>query len=80
MSTPAAPPTSNNAAYHLLGRVLDGDWRVVELVEKRTDDTGGCFSVGYRVEDASGRSAFLKALDYSPERSAEPNWPSSCAQ
>jgi serine/threonine protein kinase len=65
MSAPAAPPTINDPAHHLLGRVLDGNWRVVERVEKRTGDTGGCFSVGYRVEDASGRSAFLKALDYS---------------
>jgi hypothetical protein len=45
---------------------LDGNWRVLERASRGADDTGGRFSVGYIVEEAGGRRAFLKALDYAP--------------
>lgn len=49
----------------LLGRTLDGGWRVEERVERSPGSTGGCFSVSYRVRSESGMVAFLKALDFS---------------
>lgn len=52
-------------AQRLVGHVLDGGWRVLELVDRGPDDTGGHFSVGYIIEGPNGRRAFLKALDYS---------------
>lgn len=52
-------------AEMLLGKILDGGWRVVEKITKDPGATGGYFSVCYIVEDNQGRKAFLKALDYS---------------
>ncbi len=65
MAVPATPPTVFDPAHRLLGRELDGGWKVVELLERAPDATGGNFSVAYWVEHADGRRAFLKALDYS---------------
>jgi len=49
----------------LLGLTVGGQWRVVEKQVGPPRATGGNFSVGYIVENASGQRAFLKALDYS---------------
>jgi eukaryotic-like serine/threonine-protein kinase len=65
MGAPTTPPTVLNPAHHLVGRELDGGWKVVERIVMQPGKTGGNFSVGYRVERADGQGAFLKALDYS---------------
>jgi len=52
------------AAEQLLGKELDGGWKVIEKVNRPTASTGGHFSVGYIVENASEQKGFLKALDY----------------
>lgn len=51
-------------AESLLGKKLDGDWEVVERVARRSNTTGGCFSVGYIVQASDGTRGFLKALDF----------------
>jgi eukaryotic-like serine/threonine-protein kinase len=66
VSSPAAAPSVLDPAHQLTGRMLDGNWRVLERASRNADDTGGRFSVGYVVEDGGGRRAFLKALDYAP--------------
>jgi serine/threonine protein kinase len=52
-------------AQRLAGAELEGGWRVISLVKKVGDETGGNFSFGYLVEGPNGRTGFLKALDYS---------------
>jgi hypothetical protein len=52
-----------DAANHLQGAKLDGDWVVLDKIEKPLDGTGGHFSVCYHVEHKSGKRAFLKALN-----------------
>jgi serine/threonine protein kinase len=60
-------------AKQLLGKNLDGGWRVIDLVPRRIGGTGGNFSEGYIVADSEGRRGFLKALDYSRAlKSADP--------
>lgn len=54
-----------NPAEELLGLVLNGRWKVIEKIVRSPEATGGCFSVGYIIEDPSGHKAFLKALDFS---------------
>lgn len=49
----------------LAGMTLEGGWRVLELIPKSENATGGNFSAGYIVESSDGNRAFLKALDYS---------------
>jgi serine/threonine protein kinase len=49
-------------ASNLVGHTL-GRWSVTEKIKKKEDSTGGCFSSGYIVEDASRRRAFLKAIN-----------------
>lgn len=56
---------ANNAAYNLVGLLLEGGWRVEKLHERPASSTGGNFSVGYLVRREGGGEAFLKALDYS---------------
>ena len=56
---------SPSAAHMLEGRELPGGWKVISKIKKKPNSTGGHFSVGYTVENAEGRKAFLKALDYS---------------
>ena len=46
-------------------RKLPNGWTVQEKVPKTEASTGGRFSVGYIVANASGRMGFLKALDLS---------------
>jgi len=60
----AADHRGVNAAENLLGRELPGGWRVVERVTRQIDDTGGHFSVNYRVENGDGRQGFCKVLNY----------------
>jgi len=50
-----------NLASNLVGKTING-WIVEEKLSKH-DGTGGCFSSGYRVRDADGRRAFLKAMN-----------------
>lgn len=55
-------------AENLLGRRLSGtriagDWLVVERIDHPRMNTGGCFSVGYKVRHENGREAFLKVSD-----------------
>ena len=59
---PSGP--ANRPAKQLLGKVLDGNWRVVAVVPRSEDATGGRFSQSYIVESERGEKAFLKALDY----------------
>jgi serine/threonine protein kinase len=64
MSTPAE---------QLKGQVLDDGWVVGDLIPKTGTQTGGHFSCSYGVSNPDGRSAFLKAMDYtSAMRSSDP--------
>ncbi len=47
-----------------MGAELPGGWRVVEEITRGAGQTGGFFSVSYRVEGEDGSPAFLKVLDY----------------
>lgn len=61
------------SAERLSGMTLEGGWKVVSAIPKNAGATGGNFSKCYIVENADGRKAFLKALDYSQAlRSADP--------
>lgn len=51
-----------NPAESLLGMELDNGWKVIEILKKKPEDTGGHFSVCYIVEKEE-KKAFLKALD-----------------
>ena len=50
------------AAYDLVGKILDGKWKVTKQLTK--SGTGGNFSVCYLAE-YEGKEYFLKALDFS---------------
>jgi len=56
--------TFGNPAESLLDMTLEGGWKVIEMVKKKPEDTGGHFSVCYLVEK-NKRIAFLKAIDLS---------------
>jgi len=58
------PGPADRPAKQLLGKLLDGKWRVVKLMPRSQDATGGRFSQSYIVESETGERAFLKALDY----------------
>ncbi|MBU8921214.1 MAG: protein kinase [Bacteroidales bacterium] len=49
----------------LEGLSLHGGWKVKSIIRRLPNSTGGHFSIGYLVEDSTGREAFLKALDFS---------------
>ena len=51
-------------ADSLEGKDLGNGWKVTEKITKGPFSTGGCFSVGYKVEN-NGTHAYLKALDFS---------------
>ena len=53
-------------AHQLVGLALADGWRVVAAFNPPPGATGGCFSVGYLVQNTDGRTGFLKALDFSP--------------
>ena len=61
MSTPAE---------QLKGQQLENGWVVGDLIPKTAAQTGGHFSCSYGVTNADGRSAFLKAMDYTAALSA----------
>ena len=52
-------------AMRLEGLTLEGGWKVIKRIDPASTDTGGHFSVAYKVEDVNGKGAFLKALDFS---------------
>src|SRR5207253_9130865 len=56
--------TTQTPAESLLGKTLNGGWRVIEAFPLSPNATGGVFSVGYIVEAPDGTRGFLKALDY----------------
>ena len=57
-------------AVHLVGRTLEGGWRVTRRYDPPPGSTGGAFSVGYLAErdnlnlESGIELAFVKALDY----------------
>lgn len=53
-----------NPADNLVGLTLDGGWQVYEKIKKMPGDTGGNFSICYKVR-RNREEAFLKALDIS---------------
>ena len=61
MSTPTTPPTP---ADQLVGKRLGDRWTVIKRIARPESATGGHFSSSYIVESDSGRTAFLKAMDY----------------
>lgn len=61
------------AAGALVGMELANGWRVIDKIEAEACSTGGHFSVGYKVENTTGRVGFLKAIDLSPKhQSSDP--------
>ena len=57
------PIAQQNAALHLEGIVLDGDWTVGQINVPDPDATGGVFSVTYPVSRPDGQLGFLKVLN-----------------
>ena len=51
-------------AERLVGKQLPNGWLVEKLIAKPVTATGGHFSTSYIVRSATGREAFLKAIDY----------------
>lgn len=51
-------------AQQLEGIKLANDWVVGPLIPKPVGHTGGHFSCAYGVSHPDGRTAFLKAMDY----------------
>ena len=51
-------------AQQLVGKELPNGWKVVELIERPKNATGGHFSSSYIVRSVNGEKAFLKAMDY----------------
>lgn len=47
------------------GKKIPGNWEVTEKIERQGSDTGGRFSVGYKIKHDNGRQAFMKASDCS---------------
>ena len=57
----------------LTGKTLNGRWTVGDLIDRPPDSTGGNFSASYIVHSGDGRTAFLKAMDYTDAlRSPDP--------
>ena len=52
-----------NPAKNLLGRVLVGGWKIIEVVPRNPYSSGGNFSSGYIAESKSGSRAYVKAMD-----------------
>jgi serine/threonine protein kinase len=59
-----ATPTLPSPAARLKGLTLSSGWVVTEEIPRLPGATGGQFSCGYKVQ-RDGKTAFLKALDYS---------------
>ena len=58
-------PQIANPAHHLEGEALNDGWRVGSKIDRPPSASGGHNSICYEVHHEDGRSAFLKALDYS---------------
>jgi serine/threonine protein kinase len=54
----------SNPALQLEGVVLEGGWTVGALIQRPPQSTGGTFCQCYSVRSATGKPAFLKALDF----------------
>ncbi|MCD4705094.1 protein kinase [bacterium] len=52
-----------NAAEELEGRTLTTGWSVIKKIKKKEGNTGGCFSVCYKVKKKK-EICFLKAFDF----------------
>jgi hypothetical protein len=52
-------------ATQLVGKILDGGWKVVERLQRSPGATGGHFSEGYYAVNGNGDRAYVKALDFS---------------
>jgi serine/threonine protein kinase len=61
MSTPTVP--GRELLLKLEGLVVEDGWTVGALVPKQKDQTGGCFSEGYRCRHVSDREGHFKAID-----------------
>ena len=61
----------NKPAESLSGRELEGGWKVGEIVSRKPEETGGNFSICYKVSKLNGQEGFLKAIDYSGALSAQ---------
>lgn len=55
----------DSPAKMLQGHTLDGGWVVDTMIPPKEGGTGGHFSIGYRVKNAKGDVAFMKALNFS---------------
>jgi hypothetical protein len=55
---------SSTPAEQLTGQTLDDGWVVGDLIPKTGTQTGGHFSCSYGVTSPDGKSAFLKAMDF----------------
>ena len=70
MNSPAHNNLGNPSTDQLIGRVLDGGWKVEGRVTRPSEATGGRFSICYHVANVDENSphhkqqGFLKALDY----------------
>lgn len=63
--------TGERPVESLVGAKLNERWTVTELIEKKSFQTGSCFSVGYIVEHDNGTRAFAKVLDFSAALQAD---------
>lgn len=55
---------TSRPALRLEGLELEGGWKVLKRLDRNPTDTGGHFSVSYKVVNKDGKEAFLKALDF----------------
>lgn len=69
MDTTKDQQNDEGPAYRLVGRELQGGWKVTARHERVDGATGGKYSVGYDVE-RNGQKGFLKALDFSRAKNA----------
>lgn len=58
-------------AQELVGQELVDGWKVTKKVKRSENSTGGHFSISYLVENETGETGFLKAVDLSPALEAE---------
>ena len=53
-------PAESLGGYH-----LENDWEVGEIITNSPEESGGYFSICYKVSKPNGELGFLKALDFS---------------
>lgn len=61
-------------ASRLVGKKLDNGWTVKERLNRSVEGSWGTYSVGYLVENADGRQAYMKAHDYARVIRENPNF------